>query len=74
MNKKEITEKRNKLCEILAKIANLNLAAKPLREALAGDFTEHEQEYREGIKTPSGLLVRKPKWELHVKPSVKVED
>ena len=32
MNKKEITEKRNKLC------------------------------------------VRKPKWELHVKPSVKVED
>ena len=21
-----------------------------------------------------GLLVRKPKWELHVKPSVKVED
>ena len=80
MNKKNktnltvIDEKRNELCEILATIENLHKEAKLVKKALAADFIEHEQEYRDGIRTPSGLLVRKPKWEFEVKPILKIED
>ena len=41
-------------------------------DKLEPDFEAHEAEYRNGVKTDAGVLVRKPKWNFDAKPVVEV--
>ena len=41
-------------------------------EGAGADFEAHEAEYRNGVKTDAGVLVRKPKWNFDAKPVVEV--
>ena len=80
MIKTEINETRTKLVRTILAIKRLKTQktalAKTQKTALAKtlepDFEAHEAEYRNGVKTDAGVLVRRPKWNFDAKPVVEV--
>lgn len=73
MTKNEIKEKRAELVRTLIAIEKLKDAKTSLTKALAPDFEEHEAEYRNGLKTEAGILVRKPSWNFEAKPVAQLD-
>ena len=72
MIKTEINETRTKLVRTILAIKRLKTQKTALTKALEPDFEAHEAEYRNGVKTDAGVLVRKPKWNFDAKPVVEV--
>ena len=72
MIKTEINETRTKLVRTILAIKRLKTQKTALAKALEPDFEAHEAEYRNGVKTDAGVLVRKPKWNFDAKPVVEV--
>ena len=72
MTKTEIIEARAKLVRTIIAIKKLKTPKTALTQALEPDFEAHEAEYRNGVKTDAGVLVRKPKWNFDAKPVVEV--
>ena len=69
----DIREKRNALCKVMLEIIRKRARADELKDILADDFAKNEAAYRAGIPTESGILLRKPKWEVTAKPCAMVE-
>ena len=72
MTKTEIIEARAKLVRTILAIKKLKTQKTALAKTLEPDFEAHEAEYRNGVKTDAGVLVRKPKWNFDAKPGVEV--
>ena len=72
MTKTEIGEARTNLVRTIIAIKKLKTQKTALTKALEPDFEAHEAEYRNGVKTDAGVLVRKPKWNFDAKPVVEV--
>ena len=72
MTKTEIIEARAKLVRTILAIKKLKTQKTALAKTLEPDFEAHEAEYRNGVKTDAGVLVRKPKWNFDAKPVVEV--
>ena len=72
MTKTEIGEARTNLVRTIIAIKKLRTQKTALTKALEPDFEAHEAEYRNGVKTDAGVLVRKPKWNFDAKPVVEV--
>ena len=70
LTKTLIKEKQAQLVEVLLKLEKLGKEKKSLVAALDDDFVENEEKYRNGVVTPNGILVRKPKWNFEAKPVV----
>ena len=70
LTKAQIREKQAELVEVLLKLDEYGKAKKALIAMLDEYFKENEGEYRNGIVTPKGILVRKPKWNFKAKPAV----
>ena len=70
MNKTEIKEKRTELVRVIIAIEKLKAQKTSLTKALAPDFDANEADYRNGIRTEAGLLVRRPSWNFEAKPIV----
>ena len=71
-DKTEIIEARTNLVRTIIAIKKLKTQKTALTKALEPDFEAHEAEYRNGVKTDAGVLVRKPKWNFDAKPVVEV--
>ncbi len=72
MTKTEIIEARTNLVRTIIAIKKLKTQKTALAKTLEPDFEAHEAEYRNGVKTDAGVLVRKPKWNFDAKPVVEV--
>ena len=72
MTKTEIGEARTNLVRTIIAIKKLKTQKTALAKALEPDCEAHEAEYRNGVKTDAGVLVRKPKWNFDAKPVVEV--
>ena len=72
MTKTEIGEARTNLVRTIIAIKKLKTQKTALAKTLEPDFEAHEAEYRNGVKTDAGVLVRKPKWNFDAKPVVEV--
>ena len=72
MTKTEIIEARTKLVRTILAIKRLKTQKTALAKTLEPDFEAHEAEYRNGVKTDAGVLVRRPKWNFDAKPVVEV--
>ena len=72
MTKTEIKEKRTELVKVLLELKSANNRKVALVKALTPDFEANEAEYRNGIKTEAGVLIRKPSWNVEAKPIVEV--
>lgn len=72
MTKSETKERRTELVKVLLDIEKLKNAKAALVKQLANDFDENEQEYRNGVRTPLGLLFRKPSWVMEARPVVEL--
>ena len=72
MTKTEIKEKRAELVRTILAIEKLKAVKTSLTKALAPDFDGNEAEYRNGIKTEAGVLIRKPSWNIEAKPIVEL--
>ena len=72
MIKTEINETRTKLVRTILAIKKLKTQKTALAKTLEPDFEAHEAEYRNGVKTDAGVLVRRPKWNFDAKPVVEV--
>ena len=70
LTKAQIREKQTELVEVLLKIDDYTKLKKSLVAILDEDISENEEKYRNGIVTPKGILVRKPKWNFEAKPVV----
>ena len=70
LTKAQIKEKQAELVEVLLKIEDYTKVKKSLVAILDEDITVNEEKYRNGIVTPKGILVRKPKWNFEAKPIV----
>ena len=70
LTKAQIKEKQAQLVEVLLKLEKFGKEKKSLVAALDDDFNENEEKYRNGVVTPNGVLVRKPKWNFEAKPVV----
>ena len=70
LTKAQIREKQAQLVEVLLKLEKFGKEKKSLVAALDDDFAENEEKYRNGVVTPKGILVRKPKWNFEAKPVV----
>ena len=62
LTKVQIKEKQAELVEVLLKIDEFTKLKKSLVAILEEDIAGNEEKYRNGIVTPRGILVRKPKW------------
>lgn len=60
----EIAAEREKLVKKILAKEKLLADIDKIKKTLKFDFEEREMEYRYGIKTPAGILYRKPKFEL----------
>lgn len=60
----EILVLRETLCKKILQKAKLNKQIESLKSELEEDFAENEELYRQGLKTASGVLYRKPRYEL----------
>ena len=72
MTKTEIKEKRAELVRTILAMEKLKTQKAALAKTLEPDFEAHEAEYRNGVKTEAGILLRKPKWNFEAKPVVEV--
>ena len=70
LTKAQIKEKQTELVEVLLKLEDYTKLKKSLVAILGEDISENEEKYRNGIVTPKGILVRKPKWNFEAKPVV----
>ena len=68
LTKTQIKEKQEELVETILKLDALGKQKKSLVAILDDDFNENEAKYRNGIVTPKGILVRRPKWNFEAKP------
>ena len=72
LTKTQIKEKQEELVDVILKIDALGKHKKSLVAVLDDDFTENEAKYRNGIVTPKGILLRKPRWDFTAKGIVDV--
>ena len=72
MTKTEIKETRAELVRTILAMEKLKTQKAALSKTLEPDFEAHEAEYRNGVKTEAGILIRKPKWNFEAKPVVEV--
>ena len=72
LTKNQIKEKQQELVEVILKLDALGKQKKSLVAILDDDFNENEAKYRNGIVTPKGVLMRKPRWDVVAKPVVEV--
>ena len=70
LTKTDIKQKRAELVEVLLKIEKLKADKASIEKTLAVDFEQHETEYRNGVATENGILIRKPNWKTVAKPIV----
>jgi hypothetical protein len=70
LTKMQIKEKQAELVEVLLKIEEFTKLKKSLVAILDEDIVGNEEKYRNGIVTPKGILVRRPKWNFEAKPVV----
>ena len=70
LTKTEISQKQAQLVDTLLKIEKLKADKASLEKALAADFEVNEMKYRDGVKTPNGVLIRKQNWKCVAKPVV----
>ena len=72
LTKTQIKEKQEELVETILKLDALGKQKKSLVAILDDDFNENEAKYRNGIVTPKGVLMRKPRWDVVAKGIVEV--
>ena len=72
LTKNQIKEKQQELVEVILKLDDLGKQKKSLVAILDEDFNENEAKYRNGVVTPKGVLMRKPRWDVVAKPVVEV--
>jgi hypothetical protein len=72
LTKNQIKEKQEELVETILKLDALGKQKKSLVAILDDDFNENEAKYRNGIVTPKGVLMRKPRWDVVAKGIVEV--
>ena len=72
LTKVQIKEKQTELVEVLLKIDEFTKLKKSLVAILDEDIAGNEEKYRNGIVTPKGILVRKPRWDFSAKGIVEV--
>ena len=72
LTKPQIAEKRDELTRTLLKLDALDKHKKALVNELDEDFTANEAKYREGVRTASGILYRKPSFKCTARPAVEV--
>ena len=70
LTKADIKQKRAELVEVLLKIEKLKNDKASIEKTLAVDFEQRETEYRNGVATENGILIRKPNWKTVAKPIV----
>ena len=70
LTKNDIKQKRAELVEVLLKIEKLKNDKASIEKTLAVDFEQRETEYRNGVTTENGILIRKPNWKTVAKPIV----
>ena len=70
LTKNDIKQKRAELVEVLLKIEKLKNDKASIEKTLAVDFEQRETEYRNGVATENGILIRKPNWKTVAKPIV----
>ena len=70
LTKTDIRQKRAELVEVLLKIEKLKNDKASIEKTLAVDFEQREMEYRNGVATENGILIRKPNWKTIAKPIV----
>ena len=64
----------DEIAEIAREINKRKQKVETLKKDLADDFETNEKAYRGGIRTASGVLYRKPRWDVTAKENVVVED
>ena len=67
LTKAQIKEKQEELVDVILRIDALGRQKKSLVAILDDDFSENEAKYRNGVVTPKGLLVRRPRWDVIAK-------
>ena len=72
LTKEQTTERREALCKVLVAANRLRAKADNLKKDLADDFARNERQYRDGVVTPSGVLYRKPRFEVTAKEKLEV--
>ena len=72
LTKSQIKDKQEELVDVILKIDALGKQKKSLVAVLDEDFNENEAKYRNGVVTPKGILVRKPRWDFSAKGVVEV--
>ena len=72
LTKPQIAEKRDELTRTLLKLDALDKHKKALVNELDDDFAANEAKYREGVRTASGILYRKPSFKCTARPAVEV--
>ena len=72
LTKEQITEKREALCKVLVAMNKQKAKADNIKKDLADDFERNERQYRDGVVTPSGVLYRKPRFEVTAKEKLEV--
>ena len=70
LTRNDIKQKRAELVEVLLKIEKLKNDKASIEKTLAVDFEQRETEYRNGIATENGIIIRKPNWKTVAKPIV----
>ena len=72
LTKTQIKEKQEELVDVILRIDALGKQKKSLVSILDDDFSENEAKYRNGVVTPKGILVRRPRWDVVAKGIVEV--
>ena len=72
LSKAQVKEKQEELVDVILKIDALGKQKKSLVAVLDEDFNENEAKYRNGVVTPKGILVRRPRWDVTAKGVVEV--
>jgi hypothetical protein len=72
LTKTQIKEKQEELVETILKLDALGKQKKSLVAILDDDFNENEAKYRNGVVTPKGVLMRKPRWDVVAEGIVEV--
>jgi len=74
LTKEQVNEKREKLCQTLIEYNKIKARAENLKDDLKDDFEKNEKAYRGGIVTATGVLYRKPRWDVTAKEKVAVPE
>ena len=72
LTKTQIKDKQEELVNVILRIDALGKQKKSLVAVLDDDFKENEAKYRNGVVTPKGILMRKPRWDFTAKGIVEV--